>query len=41
MIEDLIKIIRLNKKKSVKESYTSFLINSGLENCVGKIVNNS
>ena len=37
MLEDLIKIIRLNKKKDVKKSYTSLLINSGLANCVDKM----
>jgi len=37
MIEDLVNIIRLNKKKDIKESYTAFLINSGLTNCISKM----
>tara|TARA_B110000285_G_C14501028_1_gene328114 strand:- start:132 stop:428 length:297 start_codon:yes stop_codon:yes gene_type:complete len=37
MIEDLIKIIRINKNKDNKKSYTSFLINGGLNKCIGKM----
>ena len=37
MIDELVKTIRVNKKKNIKTSYTSFLINSGLGNCVSKM----
>ena len=37
VIEDLVNIIRLNKNKDIKESYTAFLINSGLIACISKM----
>ena len=37
MIKNLVEIIRNNKKKDIKKSYTSFLINNGLEGCVAKM----